>query len=101
MNTLADLKHELTLGTKVETLSMSRYIVNLPNAQRRVNVGQIRTVVKVQSGGVWLTEFPEHGTIGGSFMDWEKAGNWAIDGDYFTNIDGRQYRIVREDAEEK
>jgi hypothetical protein len=85
MNTLADLKRVLILGARVETVAQVGG--GAPNAR----MAGIRTVKKVQTNGVYLSKSVEDS---GSFFEFGKVGDWTINGNEFTNTDGRSYRIA-------
>lgn len=81
MNNLTELKKELGLGVRVETLTMLDG-VEVPQGHPL----RLREVVKVQTAKVLL---------GHSWLDFDSASEWEFEGDTFRHIDGRQYRIVK------
>ena len=89
MNTLADFKRALaTEGVQVETLALARGVKGGP-----LKVGMIRTVVKINTVGVYLSY--EGGPACGSWLEFDKAGDWLFEGDTATNtLYGYAYRVL-------
>jgi hypothetical protein len=94
MKTLADFKRALqTPGVKVETLAIVQGIPEgIPG--KRLYVGMMRYVNKYDTTGVYLKE--NEGDEGrGSFLAYDKAGDWVFTEDTATNtVYGYAYRII-------
>ena len=87
MKTNADFKKALTVGTKVQTLALANGVKG-----GRLNVGDIRTIIKANTVGVYLAT--EGGSVSGSFLGFDKAGDWKFDGDIATNTKvGYSYKV--------
>lgn len=87
MKTHADFKKALTVGTKVQTLALATGVKG-----GRLNVGDIRTIIKANTVGVYLAT--EGGGVSGSFLGFDKASDWKFDGDIATNTKfGYSYKI--------
>ena len=87
MKTHADFKKALTVGTKVQTLALAYGV-----AGGRLNVGDVRTIIKANTVGVYLAT--EGGGVSGSFLGFDKAGDWVYDGNIATNTHfGYSYKI--------
>jgi hypothetical protein len=87
MKTHSDFKKALTVGTKVQTLALATGVKG-----GRLNVGDIRTIIKANTVGVYLAT--EGGGVSGSFLGFDKAGDWQFDGDIATNTKvGYSYKI--------
>jgi len=96
MHTLADFKRALqTEGVKVETLAI---VSGIPTG--RLRVGMVRYVNKYDTTGVYLKE--NEGEQGrGSFLGYDKAGDWVFTEDTATNTKwGYAYRIILPVAQE-
>lgn len=96
MKTLADFKRALqTEGVKVETLAI---VSGIPAG--RLRVGMVRFVSKYDTTGVYLKE--NEGEQGrGSFLGYDKAGDWVFTEDTATNTKwGYAYRIILPVAQE-
>ena len=96
MHTLADFKRALqTEGVKVETLTI---VSGIPAG--RLRVGMVRYVNKYDTTGVYLKE--NEGEQGrGSFLGYDKAGDWVFTEDTATNTKwGYAYRIILPVAQE-
>jgi hypothetical protein len=89
MNTHADFKRALQAeGTRLENLSLANEI-----SGGRLRVGQIRFISKWDSTGVYLKESEsEEGR--GSFLGYDKAGEWTIEGNTATHDLGMSYRVI-------
>ena len=90
MKTHADFKRALqTEGVRVETLAI---VQGIPAG--RLRVGMVRFVNKYDSTGVYLKESEdEQGR--GSFLGYDKAGDWVFTEDTATNTQfGYAYRII-------
>jgi hypothetical protein len=90
MKTLADFKRALqTPGVKLETLAI---VSGIPGG--RLRVGMVRYVNKYDTTGVYLKE--NEGEQGrGSFLAYDKAGDWVFTEDTATNtVYGYAYRII-------
>lgn len=88
MKTLADFKKALTVGTKVETLALSTLVKG-----GRLNVGDVRTIIKANTVGVYLAT--EGGGVSGSFLGFDKAGDWKFEGNVATNTKfGYSYKVI-------
>jgi hypothetical protein len=97
MNTLADFKRALqTEGVKLETLALAYGFTNSPASiqEGRLRVGMVRYVNKCDTTGVYLKE--NEGDQGrGSFLGYDKAGDWVFTEDTATNTKwGYAYRIL-------
>ena len=90
MKTLADFKRVLqTEGVKLETLAI---VSGIPNG--RLRVGMVRYVNYYDTTGVYLKESSdEQGR--GSFLGYDKAGDWVFTEDTATNtVYGYAYRVI-------
>jgi hypothetical protein len=90
MKTHADFKRALqTEGVRVETLAI---VQGIPAG--RLRVGMVRFVNKYDTTGVYLKESEdEQGR--GSFLGYDKAGDWVFTEDTATNKQyGYAYRII-------
>jgi hypothetical protein len=88
MNTHAEVKRALQAdGTKLETLALATGFTG-----GRLNIGDIRYISKANSVGVYLKKDGEQGS--GSFLDYDKAADWTIDGDVITHRLGMSYRVL-------
>lgn len=90
MKTLADFKRVLqTEGVKLETLALVNNI-----SGGRLRVGMVRYVNKYDTTGVYLKESAdEQGR--GSFLGYDKAGDWVFTQDTATNTKwGYSYRVI-------
>lgn len=89
MKTHADFKKALKMeGTRLETLALANYV-----SGGRLHVGQIRYISKADTTGVYLKETPEE--VGrGSFLGYDKASDWTIDGYIATHVMGMSYRVI-------
>jgi hypothetical protein len=90
MKTHADFKRALqTEGVRVETLAI---VQGIPAG--RLRVGMVRFVNKYDTTGVYLKESEdEQGR--GSFLGYDKAGDWVFTEDTATNTQfGYAYRII-------
>jgi hypothetical protein len=98
MKTHADFKRALqTKGVRVITLATA---YNAPDS-KRVWVGMERLVKKANTTGVYLV-MPEDidKPNNGSFLDYDKASDWVIEGDTATHLEvGYSYRIVLPEKE--
>jgi len=98
MKTHADFKRALqTKGVRVITLATA---TNAPDT-KRVWVGMERVVKKADTTGVYLV-LPEDmdKPTNGSFLGYDKASEWAIEGDTATNLKfGYSYRLVLPEKE--
>jgi hypothetical protein len=97
MRTLADFKRALqTPSVKVETLALAYGFTDSPASIQagRLRVGTIRYVNKYDTTGVYLKE--NEGDEGrGSFLAYDKAGDWVFTEDTATNtVYGYAYRII-------
>ena len=89
----SDLKKQLTVGRKVETLSAVGGVTNAS----KMKAGQIRTVKKVDTTGAYMHDPTVHGEDDlGSHLGFGAAKEWSFDGDKFTHSDGRSYRLLPE-----
>lgn len=89
MKTHADIKRALQApGTRLENLALANLI-----SGGRLRVGQIRYVAKFDTTGVYLKETPEEQGRG-SFLGYDKASDWTIEGDVITHKHGMQYRVI-------
>ena len=89
MKTHADFKRALQMkGTRLETLALANY-----SSGGRLYVGQIRFIAKADTTGVYLKE-TEHEAGRGSFLGYDKASDWTIDGDVATHTLGMSYRVI-------
>ena len=92
MKTHADIKRALQAdGTRLETLALANLV-----SGGRLNVGDIRYICKANSVGVYLKKDGEQGS--GSFLDYDKATDWTIDGDVITHKMGMSYRVLLKEA---
>jgi len=93
MKTHADFKRALqTKGVRVITLSLAKGFTN----SHRLWVGMERVVKKADTTGAYLVS-PEDmdKPTRGSFLEYGKASEWAIEGDTVTNLEvGYSYRVV-------
>jgi hypothetical protein len=93
MKTHADFKRALqTEGVRVITLSLAKGFTDNP----RLWVGMERLVKKADTTGAYLV-VPEDmdKPTNGSFLGYDKASDWAIEGDTVVNTKyGYAYRIV-------
>ena len=88
MKTHADFKKALTVGTKVQTLALATGVKG-----GRLNVGDIRTIIKANTVGVYLAT--EGGSTRGSFLGFDKAGDWKFEGNVATNTKfGYSYKVI-------
>ena len=88
MKTLADFKKALTVGTKLETLALATGVKG-----GRLNVGDVRTIVEANTVGVYLAT--EGGCTRGSFLGFDKAGDWKFEGKVATNTKfGYSYKVI-------
>ena len=88
MKTLIDFKKALTVGTKVETLALATGVKG-----GRLNVGDVRTIIKTNTVGVYLAT--EGGGVSGSFLGFDKAGDWKFEGNVATNTKfGYSYKVI-------
>jgi hypothetical protein len=95
MKTHADFKRALQMeGTRLETLALAHGFASLPASVQkgRLYVGQIRFINKADTTGVYLKEGGELGT--GSFLGYDKASEWTIDGNVATHTLGMSYRVI-------
>ena len=81
ISTLAELKRALTMGARVETLTMLSGAV-VPEG----HPFRVREVTKVQTQAVRLDNK--------SWLDFGKASEWNFEGDTFKHNDGRTYRMI-------
>lgn len=90
--THADFKRALqTPGVKVKTLALAKGHELLGSG--RLKVGDIRTVRKADTTGVYLIH--EGDTGRGSFLGYDKARDWVFDGDIASNPSvGYAYQII-------
>lgn len=87
MKTHADFKRALAAeNTRLETLALAN---GLPGNDS-FYVGQVRKVVKRNTTGVYL----EDDKGNGSWLDYDKAGEWNIHGDIATHTAGMSYRVI-------
>ena len=92
MKSHADIKRALQAdGTRLETLALANFI-----SGGRLNVGDVRYINKANSVGVYLKKDGEQGS--GSFLDYDKATDWTIDGDIITHKMGMSYRVILKEA---
>jgi hypothetical protein len=88
MKTLSDFKKALTVGTKVETLGLATGVKG-----GRLNVGDVRTIIKANTVGVYLAT--EGSGPSGSFLGFDKASDWHFEGDVATNkVFGYSYKVI-------
>lgn len=88
MKSLADFKRVLqTEGVKLETLALATGVKG-----GRLNVGDIRPVIEVNSVGVYLAT--EGGSVRGSFLGYDKASDWTFTEDTATHSMGMSYRVL-------
>jgi hypothetical protein len=88
MKTLADFKKTLAVGTKLETLALATGVKG-----GRLNVGDVRTIIKANTVGVYLAT--EGGGVSGSFLGFDKAGDWKFEGNVATNTKfGYSYKVI-------
>ncbi len=88
MKTLSDFKKVLTVGTKVETLQLATGVKG-----GRLNVGDVRTIIKANTVGVYLAT--EGDGPSGSFLGFDKAGDWKFEGNVATNTKfGYAYKVI-------
>jgi hypothetical protein len=97
LNTLADFKRALqTPGVQLETLALAYGFTNSPASiqEGRLRVGMVRYVNKCDTTGVYLKE--NEGDQGrGSFLGYDKAGDWVFTEDIATNTKwGYAYRVL-------
>jgi hypothetical protein len=85
-------------GTKLETLALASARVNLPGTPARLRVGQVRYVNKADTTGVYLKEEGDDSPTRGSFLGYDKASDWQIEGDIITSRWGMSYRVILEGA---
>ena len=76
-----------TPGVQLETLSLANGV-----KPGRLSVGQVRRVLESNTTGVYL-ETPG-GSTRGSFLGYDKAGNWLFNGDIATHECGLSYRLI-------
>lgn len=90
MNTHAEMKRALQAeGTRLETLALANLI-----SGGRLNVGDIRYISKANSVGVYLKKDDDTSNTRGSFLDYDKASDWTINGDIITHKMGMSYRVI-------
>lgn len=90
MKNMAEFKKALqTPNIKVKTLALAN-----PMSGGRLYVGQIRSVYKYNTVGVYLKEnASDEGS--GSFLDYGKASEWIFEGDTARNTKyGYAYQII-------
>jgi hypothetical protein len=88
MKTHADIKRALqTEGTRLETLALA----NL-SSRGRLQVGQVRIISKWDTTGVYLKTEEQEGR--GSFLGYDKASDWTIEGDIITHQMGMSYKVL-------
>lgn len=88
MKTLADFKKALTVGTKLETLALANFVKG-----GRLNVGDVRTIIKANTVGVYLAT--EGSGVSGSFLGFDKAGDWKFEGNVATSTKfGYSYKVI-------
>lgn len=88
MKTLTDFKKALTVGAQLETLALATGVKG-----GRLNVGDVRTIVEANTVGVYLAT--EGGSVRGSFLGFDKAGDWKFDGNVATNTKfGYSYKVI-------
>jgi hypothetical protein len=88
MKTLTDFKKALTVGVQLETLALATGVKG-----GRLNVGDVRTIVEANTVGVYLAT--EGGSVRGSFLGFDKAGDWKFDGNVATNTKfGYSYKVI-------
>jgi hypothetical protein len=104
MTTLAELKRRLVVGARLETLAAPAGFEVAGNTgtallASRLELGQVRTVITVASGGVTLQSLDGHR----SFLDFPRAAGLRFeDEETFTLLDdsdprcNRTYRFVKE-----
>lgn len=87
MKSHADFKRVLQAeGTRLETLA----IVGGGQGTATFYVGQVRSVSKANTTGVYL----EDAEGNGSWLLYDKAGDWHIDGDIATHNLGMSYKVI-------
>ena len=92
MKTLADFKRAVIVNAKVETLATAYGV----KENGRVFVGQVRFVSHADTTGVYLKNFEDVGsTTRGSFLGFDKAGDWNFEGNVATNTKfGYSYKVI-------
>jgi hypothetical protein len=90
MKTHADFKRALqTKGVKLETLAIVSGITG-----GRLRVGMVRFIHKYDTTGVYLKESADE-KGNGSFLGYDKAGDWVFTDDTATNTQfGYAYRVI-------
>lgn len=87
MKSHAEFKRTLQAeGTRLETLALA-------NGGRDTSifyVGQVRSVAKADTTGVYL----EDAEGNGSWLLYDKASDWQIDGDIATHNFGMSYKVI-------
>lgn len=96
MKTHADMKRALQAqGTRLETLALvNTNFPALSNGTARLNVGDIRYINKWDTTGVYLKKDSDTTNTRGSFLGYDKASDWTIDGDVITHKLGMSYRVI-------
>ena len=88
MKTLTDFKKALVVGAKLETLALATGVKG-----GRLNVGDVRTIIEANTVGVYLAT--EGGSVRGSFLGFDKSGDWKFDGNVATNTKfGYSYKVI-------
>lgn len=83
----AELKRALKEGVSLETLALATGVQG-----GRLRVGMIRVITKADTTGVYLQTEGVEGR--GSFLGFDKAGDWTYGEGTITHRLGMSYRIV-------
>jgi hypothetical protein len=73
-------------GTRLETLA----IAGGGTGSAAFYVGQVRRIAKYNTTGVYLMDAEGNG----SWLDYDKASDWQIDGDIATHNFGMSYKVI-------